>query len=181
MNYTLRIAGQDIPIEAGLTGEGIVTANIGGRNVVAGYRVISPNQILLEVDGINVKAYLAEDREGKLINVGGITYLVQDADALARAGTRKRGLKELPQEVTPPMPSVVVRIMVSEGDDVEKGQGVVVVSAMKMETTLQAPFKGKVVQINVAEGDKVMPGQILVDIEREKEADSSSEGGHDNA
>jgi len=71
--------------------------------------------------------------------------------------------------------------MVSEGDDVEKGQGVVVVSAMKMETTLQAPFKGKVVQINVAEGDKVMPGQILVDIEREKEADSSSEGGHDNA
>ncbi|HPS94887.1 MAG TPA: biotin/lipoyl-binding protein, partial [Deltaproteobacteria bacterium] len=82
---------------------------------------------------------------------------------------RRRGLKELPQEVTPPMPSVVVRIMVGEGDPVEKGQGVVVVSAMKMETTLQAPFKGKVLKVNAAEGDKVMPGQILVDIEREDE------------
>ena len=66
------------------------------------------------------------------------------------------------------MPSVVVRIMVAEGNEVEKGQGVVVVSAMKMETTLQAPFKGRVLKINVAEGEKVMPGQILVDIEKEE-------------
>jgi biotin carboxyl carrier protein len=59
--------------------------------------------------------------------------------------------------------------MVTEGDLVEKGQGVMVVSAMKMETTLQAPYKGKVLKINVAEGDKVMPGQILAVIEREGE------------
>jgi len=43
---------------------------------------------------------------------------------------------------------------------------------MKMETTLQAPFKGKVLKINVAQGDKVMPGQILADIEREEEGQS---------
>jgi biotin carboxyl carrier protein len=67
------------------------------------------------------------------------------------------------------MPSVVVRIMTAEGDEVKKGQGVVVVSAMKMETTLQAPFKGRVLKINVAEGEKVMPGQVLVDIEREED------------
>jgi biotin carboxyl carrier protein len=70
------------------------------------------------------------------------------------------------------MPSVVERIMVAEGDLVEKGQSVIVVSAMKMEATLQAPFKGKVLKINVAEGDKVMPGQILVDIERQEEGES---------
>jgi biotin carboxyl carrier protein len=56
--------------------------------------------------------------------------------------------------------------MVSEGDEVEKGQSVVVVSAMKMETTLSAPFKGKVTRINVKEGQKVMPGEMLVDIEK---------------
>jgi len=44
-----------------------------------------------------------------------------------------------------------------------------VVSAMKMETTLQAPFSGRVARVNVAEGEKVMPGQVLVDIVREKE------------
>jgi biotin carboxyl carrier protein len=73
------------------------------------------------------------------------------------------------------MPSVVERIMVAEGDLVEKGQSVIVVSAMKMEATLQAPFKGKVLKINVAEGDKVMPGQILADIEREEEESKPQE------
>jgi len=169
MNYTLRIAGQNMPVECDLLDEGTVTAVIGNRKLIARFRLISPNQIHLECDGTGMNVYLADEPEGKLINIGGITYLVQDADALAKAGTRRRGLKELPREVTPPMPSVVVRIMVSIGDVVEKGQGVVVVSAMKMETTLLAPFKGKVVKVNVAEGDKVMPGQILIDIERDEE------------
>jgi 3-methylcrotonyl-CoA carboxylase alpha subunit len=169
MNYTLRIAGQDMPVECDLLDEGTVTAVIGDRKLVARFRLISPNQIHLECDGTGMNAYLADEPEGKLINMAGITYLVQDADALAKASTRRRGLKELPREVTPPMPSVVVRILVSVGDLVEKGQGVVVVTAMKMETTLLAPFKGKVVKVNVAKGDKVMPGQILVDIEQEKD------------
>lgn len=168
MNYTLRIAGQDIPVEADLSDQGRVNATIAGRSVAARFTGISPNQIHLEVDGIGVNVFLADDHQGKLVNVGGTTFLVQDAEDLARSGPRRRGLKELPQEVTPPMPSVVVRIMVGQGDPVDKGQGVVVVSAMKMETTLQAPFKGKVLKVNVAEGDKVMPGEILVDIEREE-------------
>jgi biotin carboxyl carrier protein len=170
MNYTLRIAGQDIPVQADFTEEGTVAATISGRSVNARYRFISANQIHLDVDGIGVNAYLTDNQEGKIINVGGIALLVQDADALAQAGPRRRGLKELPQEVTPPMPSVVVRIMVAEGDEVEKGKGVIVVSAMKMETTLQAPFRGRVLKINVSEGEKVMPGQILIDIEKEEEA-----------
>jgi len=168
MNYTLRIAGQDMPVECDLLDESTVTAVIGGREVIARFRLVSANQIHFEVNGTGMNAYLADGPEGKLINLGGTTYLVQDADALAKASTRRRGLKELPREVTPPMPSVVVRILVSEGDEVEKGQGVVVVSAMKMETTLLAPFKGKVKKVNVAKGDKVMPGQILVDIEKEE-------------
>lgn len=165
MNYTLRIAGQDLPINADLT-DNIIKATINGRDVMVGFRIISANQIHLEVDGIGINAYLTDNQEGKLINVCGITYLVQDADALAQIGLKRSSLKELPQVVTPPMPSVVVRIMTTEGDEVKKGQGIVVVSAMKMETTLQAPFTGKVMKVNVAEGEKVMPGQVLVDIEK---------------
>jgi acetyl/propionyl-CoA carboxylase alpha subunit len=171
MDYNLKIGGQTLPVEANLKDDGTFLAKIGERSFAARYQIISENQIHLEVEGIGKNIYLADNGDGKLINIGGTTYLVQDADALARSGTRRRGNKELPQEITPPMPSVVVRIMVTEGDLVEKGQGVMVVSAMKMETTLQAPFKGKVLKINVAEGDKVMPGQILMVIEREAEGE----------
>ena len=68
------------------------------------------------------------------------------------------------------MPSVVISLLARTGDVVEKGQGLVVVSAMKMETTLYAPYGGKVVKINAGEGDKVMPNDILMDIEKTKEA-----------
>ena len=64
---------------------------------------------------------------------------------------------------------IVSGLQVAEGDRVEKGQGVVVVMAMKMEATIGAPYPGRVVKINVAKGDKVMPGQILVEIEKEGE------------
>jgi biotin carboxyl carrier protein len=173
MDYNLKIGGQTIPVEADLKDDGTFLAKIGEKSFVTRYQIISENRIHLEVEGIGRNVYLADNGDGKLINIGGTTYLVQDADTLARNGTRKRSSKELPQEITPPMPSVVERIMVAEGDLVEKGQSVIVVSAMKMEATLQAPFKGKVLKINVAEGDKVMPGQILVDIEREEEGEST--------
>jgi biotin carboxyl carrier protein len=73
------------------------------------------------------------------------------------------------------MPSLVISVLVKAGDTVEKGQGVVVVSAMKMETTLMAPYAGKVRSVNVAEGDKAAPGDILVDIERAKRTDPAAD------
>jgi 3-methylcrotonyl-CoA carboxylase alpha subunit len=71
------------------------------------------------------------------------------------------------------MPAIVVLVPVAEGDWVEKGQVVMVISAMKMETSLKAPYGGRITRIKVNEGDKVMPGDILVDIE----ATTQLEGG----
>jgi biotin carboxyl carrier protein len=175
MNYNLKIGGKTIPVQADLKDDGTLLAKIGEKIYATCFQNISENRIHMEVEGIGRNVYIADNGDGKLININGTTYLVQDADALAQNSTRKRSSKELPQEITPPMPSVVERIMVAEGDLVEKGQSVIVVSAMKMEATLQAPFKGKVLKINVAEGDKVMPGQILVDIEREEEESTPQE------
>jgi 3-methylcrotonyl-CoA carboxylase alpha subunit len=73
------------------------------------------------------------------------------------------------------MPSVVMAALVKVGDLVEKGQEVVVLSAMKMETTLRAPFRGRVIKINAHVGDKVMPGEILVDLARETGEGESGE------
>lgn len=170
MNFNLKIAGKDLPVQCDIKDDGTLSATVDGIPYEARFRVISPNHIHLEAGGRGMNVYLADDPSGKLVNIGGTTWLVQDADVMAQAGSRRKGVKDLPQEVTPPMPSVVVHIMVAEGDRVEKGSGVVVVSAMKMETTLQAPFAGMVLKVNVAEGDKVMPGQILVDIRKEEEA-----------
>ena len=63
------------------------------------------------------------------------------------------------------MPGQVIKIEVAVGDRVEKDQAVVVISAMKMETTLTAPFAGTITAVNTEVGAQVMPGDLLVDIE----------------
>jgi pyruvate carboxylase subunit B len=64
--------------------------------------------------------------------------------------------------VKAPMPGLVVRIEVSQGQVVEAGEGLVVVEAMKMENELRAPNRGVVEQIHVGAGDRVEKGAPLV-------------------
>jgi acetyl/propionyl-CoA carboxylase alpha subunit len=64
-----------------------------------------------------------------------------------------------------PMPGKVVRVLVEVGDAVEKGAGLVVLEAMKMQNQLQAPGPGTVREVRVAEGESVDGGQILVVLE----------------
>ncbi|MGB0542708.1 MAG: biotin/lipoyl-containing protein [Longimicrobiales bacterium] len=69
-----------------------------------------------------------------------------------------------PRPIVAPMPGMVVRIEVAEGDVVEAGQGVVIVEAMKMENELAAEGEGVVTRICVAEGQAVEKDQVLVDL-----------------
>ena len=64
--------------------------------------------------------------------------------------------------VRAPMPGLVVRVEVSEGQVVEVGEGLVVVEAMKMENELRATVKGVVEHVHVKAGDRVEKGTELV-------------------
>ena len=63
------------------------------------------------------------------------------------------------------MPGKVIAVLVSEGDVVEKGQGLVIVEAMKMENEVHSPIAGTVGEIKVKAGDTVEGGAALVIIE----------------
>lgn len=68
-------------------------------------------------------------------------------------------------EIKTAMPGKVVRILVSEGDAVQKGDGVIVVEAMKMQNEMKSPKDGTITVIRPAEGDTVSAGDVLVVIE----------------
>jgi biotin carboxyl carrier protein len=63
------------------------------------------------------------------------------------------------------MPGKVVRVHMEAGASVEKGAGVVVVEAMKMQNEMKSPREGVVVSINVKPGDTVNAGDVLAVIE----------------
>jgi biotin carboxyl carrier protein len=69
------------------------------------------------------------------------------------------------QRVAAPMPGKVVRVLVSVGDLVEAGQGIVVVEAMKMQNEMKAARAGKIASISVQAGSTVTAGEVLASIE----------------
>jgi biotin carboxyl carrier protein len=70
-----------------------------------------------------------------------------------------------PSRVMAPIPGKVVAVKVEPGDEVEPGQALVVLEAMKMENELAADQAGKVAAIHIAAGDTVEGGELLVELE----------------
>ncbi len=67
--------------------------------------------------------------------------------------------------VKAPLPGTVNDIKVSVGQNVKKGETVIVLEAMKMENNIDADRDGKIAEIRVSKGDTVMEGAVLVTIE----------------
>ncbi|NJL13287.1 MAG: hypothetical protein HC913_09995 [Microscillaceae bacterium] len=63
------------------------------------------------------------------------------------------------------MPSQVVKVLVALGQKVKPGQGLLVLSSMKMENTLSAQEEGEVVEIYVQPGQNVETGRVLLKLE----------------
>ncbi|MEW5736145.1 MAG: biotin/lipoyl-containing protein [Thermodesulfobacteriota bacterium] len=168
MDFRLETLGNPHDFSAEKTAADEMSAKINGKELRITVTRISDFEIFLSIteDGRtrNRRVFVADASDGKWVAAGGLSRFYRDlTQEKARKG-RKKGLAEGPKAITPPMPAVVVRIPVTVGDSVQAGDPVIVVSAMKMETTLMASFAGRVEKINAAVGDKVMPGEILVDI-----------------
>ena len=76
----------------------------------------------------------------------------------AKPAAAKGGVKS-------PLPGVILDIKVKEGDEVKKGQTVIILEAMKMENSINADRDGKVTSIKVSKGESVLEGTDLIIIE----------------
>ena len=169
MEYKLTVNDETVPVDVETAGDNSLSVTIGDNAQQILFSTINEHHIRLDIDGRSINAYVAGTSDDKWIVINGTSYKVADADVLENKGPRKSRAGKTPDIVTPPMPATVVKVMVEQGEAVEAGQPVVVVSAMKMESTLGAPHAGTVTKINTSEGSKVMPGEILVDIEKQGE------------
>jgi biotin carboxyl carrier protein len=119
---------------------------------------------------LNGKAYEAK-REYSL---SGETHVIIGSERFSAEVRDPRSLRSRkaatggsvgPQKVAAPMPGKVVRILVQPGSEVEAGQGIMVVEAMKMQNEIKSPKKGVVQRIAVVEGGSVASGDTLAIIE----------------
>jgi acetyl/propionyl-CoA carboxylase alpha subunit len=137
---------------------GRVSARIGTRVYELEAREIEPGGYLLFWEG-----QVLECRVGKNgVLLGGQTYPVKIIDPRRlRSGQNSGGQHHGVAQIIAPMPGKVVKVQVAAGATVEKGAGVIVVEAMKMQNEMKSPRTGTVVSINVAPGDTVNAGDVL--------------------
>jgi 3-methylcrotonyl-CoA carboxylase alpha subunit len=93
----------------------------------------------------------------------GEIYFIEVEDKSARG----RGKRQRDHSMEAPMPGLILRILVKEGDVVAKGAPLLILEAMKMEHQIVAPRDGKIARINCKEGELVQPGLELVTLNDE--------------
>ncbi|HZU41457.1 MAG TPA: biotin/lipoyl-containing protein [Terriglobales bacterium] len=137
--------GREVPLDATLTEKDVLSLLIGGT----AYEVMRERTPTDLHYWVGTARYAAE---------------VQDPRSLRSrkaAGLSTEGAKKL----VAPMPGKIVRVIAPEKSEVEAGQGVIVVEAMKMQNELKSPKKGVVQKMLVVEGAAVNAGEVLAIID----------------
>ena len=117
------------------------------------------NEAELRIDGrTSIVPFVVKDSE-IWFALDGEIWNADVAEKGARAKARHRD-----HSMSAPMPGIVLKILVAEGQEVTKGTPLLILEAMKMEHQVVAPRDGTVAAINCREGELVQPGLDLVEI-----------------
>jgi biotin carboxyl carrier protein len=141
------IDGREYELEVVTNGSGHYSLRSpDGKKVEARVSTDKDGSLTLWIDGRPIDVDITDPKQMRAASVA-------DADSMGSAAIKTA------------MPGKIVRLLASVGDEVQKGDGVIVVEAMKMQNEIKAPKNGTVSSIAVAEGDTVNAGQILLSID----------------
>ena len=150
MNHQVFIDGREIPLI---------------EPEAADLREVEPGVFSVLRNGRAYEVRIVPSQDGYSIQIGGTVFKAEVRDPRSLNHRRASGLGHGRQNITSPMPGKVVRVLVHAGQEVEPGQGLLVVEAMKMQNEMKASKAGRVAAINVKDGDTVAAGETLTVIE----------------
>lgn len=90
--------------------------------------------------------------------------VVKDENIKVTAIAKVKADPKNEQHLGASMPGTVIKVLVDKGDHVQKGDHLIITEAMKMETTVQAPFTGIVKDIYVTNGEPIQTGDLLIEL-----------------
>jgi biotin carboxyl carrier protein len=165
VKYFIEIEGQKLEVELPIDdSESVLVDN---KLVSADVKEVGDKGVLsCIVDGVPYLMNLEKTDDGYRVHVNGVDVKVNVADERAMSIRKligKRASKrDSAGDIKAPMPGLVVKLLINEGDEVSQGQGVIVVEAMKMENEIASPVDGKVKAIKVEEGQAVNKNDLMI-------------------
>ena len=135
-----------------------------GQPANADVVLTAPNAVSVILNGAAFEFHIVPSDDGSYtLQTGPHEFRAEVRDPRSWRGRRQGALEaEGRQQIVAPMPGKVIRLLVKVGDEVEAGQGLIVVEAMKMQNEIRSPKKGRVERLQAKEGQPVNAGDILV-------------------
>lgn len=127
------------------------TVNVNGTD-----HLVEIDGDLVSVNGKTISASLVRVEEGETTSA---------APAAAAAAAPAAGGPTASSDVTAPMPGVILEVTAKVGDNVQRGDTIAILEAMKMRNELRATSAGRVASIDVKAGDSVVFGQQIAHLE----------------
>lgn len=160
MLFDATTAGETARVEV-RESRGRYAVTIGGKALDLDLARIGGHDFSVLIDGASHDATIEKTAEGFAVLFRGDRFDVELKDAIKGAALGRSGPRG-PLKLNAPMPGKIVKVLVSVGDTVEVGRGVLVMEAMKMENELKASRAGTVQEIKVLEGQAVETGALLI-------------------
>jgi len=166
MKYIVDVSGALVEVE--IDGE---RASVNGALLPARIAELerSPEQVLMLGDDVHRLVVRRGATRGRYtVWVDGVRLEVEALDERSRAIRELAAATSGPKGPAPlvaPMPGMIVRVNVKDGDVVQAGQGLVVMEAMKMENELRATAAARVKRVHVSPGTAVEKGALLLELE----------------
>ena len=145
--------------------DGVWHAVFGDAEIQAEVVAVEPNVFWINTSEGSSLVYAAENDGKCYAFVDGRQYCFEKPAKEVRRRSGAGGTLKSGEIVGAPMPGVIVKVPVSEGDVVEANQVLVVVESMKMENGVQASGDARVKKVHVKAGDSVGFGSPLVELE----------------
>jgi len=140
--------------------------SINGEKNTIPVHIVNDHCFSVKINGKSQIIYAAEDDNHLYVSFEGDNLVFDKVKEEEKdfSGATGSGDKD---EIRPPMPGSIVKVLVEEGQKISEGDGVIIVEAMKMESTLYSAIDGIVTSVKVQAGQQVDSDDVLVVIDKE--------------
>lgn len=162
MKYITTVDDETYEIEINEAGE----IRVDGERLPADFMAVAEQSVYsLLLDNHSFEAHISPGPAGLEVLLRGQRYNVEVEDERSRLLRRVGGAEAGPSgtfQLKAPMPGMVLAVPVEEGQEVAKGDDLIILESMKMQNELKSPRDGIVTRVRVQPGDSVQQNAVLI-------------------
>jgi len=163
MNFLFWLGQKEVKVSLNAAGENLFCVSVGDSAYDVSAEFIGQEEILLNIDGRIFNVIVHSNSLSHSVFVNGRLFRIEKRSALKILREEKGRQKKRDVKIT--MPGRVVQVLAAPGDEVQEGQPILVLEAMKMQNEIKAPQAGKIARVCFRAGDYVEASSILFTVE----------------